>query len=90
MIDHRDMLLFGGPLEDANGVSIGSTFALSYGTRAEVDAFLANEPYTQNDLFISVSVNPMAVMVPEPRPGFLENELEREQASLGRAAAEVR
>lgn len=80
MIAHKTEILFGGPLKDSTGVSIGSTFALAYDTRAEVDAFLAAEPYTQNNLFVSVDIHPMAVMVPEARQGFLESELARERA----------
>ena len=64
MIAHKRDILFGGPLKDAQGRSIGSTFALNYDTRAEVEAFLAQEPYTQNGLFISTEINAMAVMVP--------------------------
>lgn len=79
MIAHRDLILFGGPMKDADGRSIGSTFALRYETREQVDAFLAAEPYFVNGLFRSVEVNPMAVMVPEVHPGFLDEELERQR-----------
>lgn len=80
MIAHKADILFGGPLKDETGRSIGSTFALRYETRAEVDAFLENEPYTQNALFSFVDIQRLAVMVPEANPGFLEAELERERA----------
>jgi len=81
MIAHRDRILFGGPIRDeANSRSIGSAFALNYDTRAEVDAFLAAEPYCTSGVFSSVSVHPMQVMVPERRPGFLDEQLERELA----------
>ena len=83
MIAHKPDILFGGPLKDAQGRSIGSTFALRYETRAEVDAFLAKEPYTQNGLFVSTEINEMAVMVPEARPGFLMAELDREREAAG-------
>lgn len=81
MIAHTDVILFGGPLKNASGLSIGSTFALAYETRAEVDAFLSKEPYALNGLFSSVDINPIAVMVPEAHPGFLEEELERERGA---------
>ncbi|WP_346915458.1 YciI family protein [uncultured Roseibium sp.] len=79
MIAHKHLILFGGPLKDVEGKSIGSTFALSCDTQDEVDAFLAREPYSVNGLFSSVEVNPMAVMIPEARDGFLEDELQRER-----------
>lgn len=80
MIAHREVILFGGPLLDDGGRTIGSTFALSYARRAEVEAFLAREPYACGGLFASVAIAPMAVMVPEPAPGHLERELAREAA----------
>lgn len=80
MIAHRERILFGGPLKADDGVmSVGSAFALDYETRAEVDAFLADEPYSQAGLFESVVVRRIAMMVPEKQRGFLEEELERER-----------
>jgi uncharacterized protein YciI len=80
MIAHKDQILFGGPLKGSDGGSIGSAFALSYETRAEVDAFLAHEPYAVAALFSRVEIFPIAVMVPEAHPGFLDQELERQKA----------
>jgi uncharacterized protein YciI len=81
MIAHKDRILFGGPLKSADGsVSIGSAFALDYETRAEIDRFLAAEPYARSGLFSSVLIHPIVVMVPERWPGFLEEELGRELA----------
>lgn len=80
MIAHKDRILFGGPLKGRDGRSVGSAFALSYETRAEVDSFLANEPYATARLFLRVEIHPMAVMVPEAHPRFLAEELERQKA----------
>lgn len=83
MIEHRDRILFGGPIRDAAGRrSIGSAFALDYKTLEEVDRFLAAEPYCVAGVFSSVSVHPMTVMVPERHPGFLEEELQRELSAI--------
>lgn len=85
MIDHKDRILFGGPIQaQPGGPTIGSAFSLDYEMRAEVDRFLANEPYYVAGLFESVVVRAIAVMVPEREPGFLEKELDRER---GRAAS---
>ncbi len=79
MIAHKDRILFGGPIKsEPDGPTVGSAFVLDYETRAEVDAFLAEEPYFLAGLFESVVVRAMAVMVPERAPGFLEQELARE------------
>jgi hypothetical protein len=50
--------------------------------RAEVAAFLTSEPYTLAGLFESVLVRSFRQMVPENRPGLLEEELRRERAML--------
>lgn len=83
MIAHRDRILFGGPLKSEDGLrSIGSAFVLDHGTREEVDRFLAAEPYSAAGLFETVLIHPIAVMVPESRPGFLAEELDRELAAV--------
>lgn len=82
MIGHKDNILFGGPIKaEEGGPTVGSAFALDFETRAEVDRFLANEPYYLAGLFETVMVREIAVMVPEREAGFLDRELERE---LGR------
>jgi uncharacterized protein len=81
MITHRERILFGGPIRDAEDTrSIGSAYVLDYDARSDVDAFLAAEPYCTAGLFGSVSVHPMHIMVPERRPGFLDDQLEQELA----------
>lgn len=88
MIRHRDRILFGGPLRDAAGSrSIGSAFALDYTDIEDVERFLSEEPYNVAGVFISVSVHPMLVMVPERRPGFLEEQLRDELSAADIAPA---
>lgn len=50
-------IVIGGPLltDDGQGM-IGSAFVFDTDDRAEVDAFLANDPYAKAGLFESVSV----------------------------------
>ncbi len=52
-----DKILIGGPLltDDGQGM-IGSAFVFDTDDRAELDAFLANDPYAKAGLFESVSV----------------------------------
>lgn len=79
MIAARERILFGGPmLSDDGARTIGSVFALDHADRASVDRFLADEPYCKAGLFESVSISPMRVMVPEPRPGLLDEERARQ------------
>lgn len=83
MMKNLDRVPFGGPLLDEDGRTIGSAFALNVDTRAQVDAFLSAEPYFKADLFSKVTIARIRVMAPEPEPGFLQRELERELAKAG-------
>lgn len=75
-----DRTAFGGPLQDDDGeTSRGSIFAAEFASRADAEAFIANEPYNRGGLFESVTVRRWKQMVPEPEKGFLLAELERER-----------
>lgn len=55
---HAAKLLAAGPLLADDGSSvIGSLIVLDMDDRAEVDAFIADDPYTQAGLFESVAVH---------------------------------
>ena len=78
MIRHRDRVITGGPLLDDAGAAVGSIMALDFVEKAEVQAFLAEEPYTAGGLFETVLINRWRQMVPELVPNALERELEAE------------
>ena len=87
MLRILDRTAFGGPLQDNDGqTSRGSIFAAEFASRAEAEAFIANEPYNRGGLFESVSVRRWKQMAPEPKEGFLLAELERERRKQGLAA----
>jgi len=67
MIEHRACVLTGGPLLDESDTPVGSVMALDFATKSDVEAFLAQEPYTVGGLF-----------GPELIPNALERELEAE------------
>lgn len=83
MIRHRDLVRYGGPLQDEGGRTIGSLVVLDLPDRAAVDAFLTSEPYARAGLFGEVEVVRLRQMLPESRPGLLEDELARERAAVG-------
>jgi uncharacterized protein YciI len=81
MIEHQSQLVFGGPVAaEVGGHSVGSVFVLDLPDLEAARAFLAAEPYHRSGLFESVLVRPLRQMSPEPVPGFLAAELERELA----------
>lgn len=82
MIAAAERLRYGGPLiDEQSGGSAGSLFVIDLPGRAELDAFLADEPYNRGGLFQSVTVRVIRQMVPEISPGFLLQELARERTA---------
>ncbi|MDQ7248840.1 YciI family protein [Dongia sedimenti] len=57
LTSYNDKLLFAGPLLDEKEAMIGSLLVLDVADRAEMDKFLANDPYAKAGLFRSVSVH---------------------------------
>lgn len=54
---HKDELLFAGALlNDDGSVAHGSIYILKTDDRAEAEAFIANDPFTQAGLFKEVTV----------------------------------
>ena len=56
LTSYNDKLLFAGPLLDGEAM-IGSLLVLDLADRAEMDTFLANDPYAKAGLFQAVSVH---------------------------------
>jgi uncharacterized protein YciI len=57
LTSYNDKLLFAGPLLDGSEAMIGSLLVLDVADRAEMDKFLANDPYAKAGLFQSVAVH---------------------------------
>ena len=56
LTSYNDKLIFAGPLLDGETM-MGSLLVLELADRAEMDKFLANDPYAKAGLFQSVSVH---------------------------------
>lgn len=54
-------MLFGAALLDAEGKMIGSAMLVEFESRADVDAWLARDPYTTGGVWQEVSVVPCRV-----------------------------
>lgn len=60
-----DRIVVGGPMLSDDGQSmIGSAFVIDFEDRAELDAFLAGDPYAKAGLFESVSVHRYKKVLP--------------------------
>lgn len=63
--NHRDKVVLVGPLmtEDRQSM-IGSLLVMDFKERAELDAFLAEDPYAKAGVFESVEVHPFRKVMP--------------------------
>ena len=54
-------LLIGGALTDDNGAMIGTAAVAQFATRAELDEWLATDPYVTGDVWREIEVRPYRV-----------------------------
>lgn len=72
--------VFGGPLLDPEGRIVGSVFVIDVADRAELDRVMARDPYFKQQIFETVEIHATRQMVPEPIPGTLQRELDKQLA----------
>lgn len=56
-------LVFGGPIFDEAQKPIGSFLLVDCADRAELDAIIANDPYTKGNVWQKVEVKPVRLVV---------------------------
>jgi uncharacterized protein YciI len=77
---HQSKFLFGGPLlGDSGDIRVGMMFVLAFATRSDVEAFMADEPYTRAGVFESVIIRRFLAVFPESVPGFFSDLLRAER-----------
>lgn len=60
-----DRIVIGGPmLSDDGAAMVGSMLVFNFETRAEVEAYLAEDPYTKAGLFESVTIRRYKKVLP--------------------------
>jgi len=57
----------------------GMMMILDLPTRDSAMEFLRHEPYCNAGAFPEITIDPWVQRIPEPAPGFLESELQRER-----------
>lgn len=78
MMDRLTDQVFGGPLLDDAGRTIGSLICMNCRDRTDAERFLAQEPYFRAGLFERVEMFACRQMVPEPVSGFIQAQLDME------------
>ena len=56
-------LVFGGPIFDSAQKPVGSFLVVDCADRAELDSIIANDPYTQGNVWQKVEVKPIRLVV---------------------------
>jgi uncharacterized protein len=76
---HREIIMFGGPARDVDGMPETMVIVLATPDRAVADAFIAAEPYAASGVvFASINVRPWSQVIPEPHPGALADDIAAE------------
>ena len=74
----------GGPLLGPDGFPTNMLIVVDCENEEAVKSFIAEEPYTKNGLFESVSIRRWSHVIPEPSEGFIESEYKKELALRGK------
>jgi uncharacterized protein YciI len=74
----QNLIVEGGPLLGPDGNPSGMLMVVEMADEHAVRAFIAGEPYTANGYFESVAVRRWAHVIPEPQPGYIESEYQKE------------
>ena len=81
----RQTIVEGGPLLGPDGMPTGMLMVVHVPDEATARAFIAREPYNARGFFESVAVRRWSHVIPEPEPGFIEHEYEKELARRAQA-----
>lgn len=74
----RGAIIEGGPLLGPDGTPVGMLMVVESESEQSARAFIEKEPYTAHGFFESVVIRRWSHVIPEPMPGFIEGEYEKE------------
>ena len=57
----RGQIISGGAILDDDGKMIGSAMMVNFADRAEMDAWLASDPYKVGDVWRDITITPMLI-----------------------------
>jgi uncharacterized protein len=78
---YQSEIVEGGPLLDDDDAPAGMLMVVDRPSLVAAREFIADEPYTKHGLFESVSIRQWSRVLPEPTPGYVRGELEKERAA---------
>lgn len=83
----HDGIIEGGPLLGIDGVPAAMLIIVDRDNLEAAQEFISQEPYTASGFFETPVIREWRHVLPEPEPGFVENEYQKERAARGRCRA---
>ncbi|MBV8277692.1 MAG: YciI family protein [Verrucomicrobia bacterium] len=80
----KGSIVEGGPLLGPDGFPTNMLIVVDCENEDAAKSFIAEEPYTNNGLFESVSIRRWSHVIPEPSENFIESEYKKELALRGK------
>jgi uncharacterized protein len=80
----KGTIVEGGPLVGPDGFPTGMLMVVDRENEEAARSFIAEEPYTKNGLFESVSIRRWNHVIPEPSDNFIESEYRKELSHRGK------
>jgi uncharacterized protein YciI len=74
----RSAIVEGGPLLGPDNLPCGMLMVVEAGDEPAARVFIAREPYNAHGYFESVSIRRWSHVIPEPQPGFIDAEYQKE------------
>ena len=82
MQEHKADIVAGGPALTESNVPWTMVLCTNFVEKKQADDFIRAEPYTASgQVFESVEIHPWSQVLPEPQPGSLATEIEKERAA---------
>jgi len=77
----KGTIIEGGPLLGPDNLPVGMLMVIEAADEPTARAFIAEEPYNAHGFFESVAIRHWVHVLPEPRPNYIEEEFQKEQAA---------
>jgi uncharacterized protein len=81
LVREKGNIVEGGPLLGPDGVPTAMLMVVERDTLEAAREFISQEPYNRSGLFESVAVRKWSQVIPQPTPGFIEDEYAKEVAA---------
>ena len=79
--DSLDVITFGAAASELDDRNVGPVLVVDLPDQPAVEAFLQRDPYLRGGCYESVRVLKLSPRVPEPSPGYFDEQIARERSA---------